>query len=72
METVTERKNGEAPTRLLVSTQDAARMLGVCTRTVWGLTRDGELPCVRIGARVLYAPETLARWVAARERASKD
>jgi excisionase family DNA binding protein len=72
METVTKKTNGEAPARLLVSTHEAARMLGVCTRTVWELTRAGELPCVRIGVRVLYSPDTLRRWVAARERAAKE
>jgi excisionase family DNA binding protein len=72
MDTATAKTNGEAGTPLLVSMREAAQLLGVCARTVWGLTRAGELPCVRIGVRVLYSPDTLRRWVAARERASKE
>ena len=39
---------------LLVSEREAGRLLGVTPRTVFALRRAGELPAVKIGARVLY------------------
>jgi excisionase family DNA binding protein len=42
---------------------DAAKMLCVSPRTVWAMTRDGGLACVRIGRRVLYAPEDIQAFV---------
>ena len=38
--------------RLLVSYRDAAKMLGVCERSVWQLVRDQQLPKVTIGRSV--------------------
>jgi excisionase family DNA binding protein len=59
--------NPNEPERLLVSARNAARMLGISTRTLWTLTRCGGIPCVRIGARVLYSADTLRKWIATRE-----
>lgn len=58
----------EPETRLLVGTRDAAKRLSVSERTLWGLTKAGSLPCVRIGFRVLYSLETLQRWIQDSER----
>ena len=35
--------------RLALRPRDAARMLGVSPRTLWGWTRDGIVPHVRLG-----------------------
>ena len=48
---------------LVVSVKEAARMLGVCERTVRTLTRDGVLPVVRIASRVLYSREALIEFI---------
>lgn len=42
----------------------AARMLSISTRTLWKLTSRGEIPCVRVGRRVLYEVEQLRQWLA--------
>ncbi len=47
-------KSSTTPERLLVSATEAARMLSISPRTLWSLTRDGEIPCVRVRHRVLY------------------
>jgi excisionase family DNA binding protein len=54
---------------LLLDEAEAARLLGVAPRTLWSLADAGELPCVRIGRRKLYAVETLRRFIAEREAA---
>jgi len=55
-------------TRLLLSARDTAAALGVCERTLWERTRTGEIPCVRIGRRVLYEPRDLEAWIAQQKR----
>ncbi len=58
--------SGEVP--ILVGIDEAARMLGVSSRTVWTLTDSDSLPHVRIGRRVLYPVDALRRWTAERTR----
>jgi len=36
---------------LLVTPREAAKVLSVCEKTLWTLTKCGELPAVRIGRR---------------------
>ena len=47
----------------LLDINQAAKTLCVSPRTVWTLTREGALVCVRIGRRVLYAPEDIRAFV---------
>ena len=48
---------------LLVSEREAARLLGgLCLKTLFNLRRQG-LPFVRVGARVMYSPDDLRRWI---------
>jgi predicted site-specific integrase-resolvase len=53
---------------LALRPRDAARMLGVSPRTLWGWTRAGIVPCVRVGAgkrrTVLYPVADLRAWLA--------
>ncbi len=51
-------------TPLLLSATEAARMLSISPRTLWSLTRDGEIPCVRVRHRVLYDIEDLRAYIA--------
>ena len=53
---------------LVVSVEIAAKMLGVCERTVRNLTKRGELPVVRIAGRVMYSKEDLTEFVRQRSR----
>lgn len=53
---------------VLLSIHDAAAALGVSRRTLWSMTAPrGSIPCVRIGSRVLYRPESLRDWAQAQE-----
>lgn len=53
--------------RLLLSTRDAAKMLGISDRTLFSLTQSEQLPCVRIGSSKRYSIETLKKWIQATE-----
>ncbi len=51
---------------LLLKPNDAARMLGISPRTLWGLQ---DLPRVRIGRSVRYDIEDLKKLIASRKDA---
>jgi len=55
-------QNQEMP-RLLVTAREAAKMLSICEKTLWTLTKNGQIPSVRIGAAVRYDPRDLTRWI---------
>jgi hypothetical protein len=40
----------------LLTVPQAAKTINICPRTLWKLTREGAIACVRIGRRVFYAP----------------
>ena len=52
--------NGAAP--ILLNLRDAARALAISSRSLWEWTKAGKVPHVRLGRRVLFAPEDLRRW----------
>jgi hypothetical protein len=53
--------------------REAAKALSISPRLLWQLTKDGHVPCVRVGAgkrkTVLYPVDALQRWL--REQAAK-
>ena len=56
-------KAGEEGPRLLLTPSDAARALAISSRKLWALTKEGEMPCVRIGRAVRYDVADLQKWV---------
>src|SRR4051794_27136329 len=58
--------NPEQTGALLWKPREAATALGISERTLWDLTRGNDVPHVRIGRAVRYAPEDLRAWVHAR------
>jgi excisionase family DNA binding protein len=60
---------------LAMRPRDAAGALGISPRLLWQLTKDGEIPCVRVGAgkrrTVLYPLAELQAWLARRASAGK-
>lgn len=55
---------------LLLNCIEASKALGICTKTLWTLTKAGSIPCVRIGVRVLYDPLDLKRWIESQKTAA--
>lgn len=52
----------------LLSVKECAAKLGISERTLHAHTAPrGTLPCVKIGVRVGYRPETVEQWLCERE-----
>ncbi len=60
---------------LALRPRDAARVLCVSPRTLWGWTQAGIVPCVRVGTgkrrTVLYPVADLHAWLAGRSERAK-
>jgi excisionase family DNA binding protein len=52
---------------LALRPREAARALNISPRTLWQLTKDGHIPCVRVGSgkrkTVLYPLADLQAWL---------
>jgi excisionase family DNA binding protein len=53
--------------RLLWTCREAAAALNVSERTLWKLTNEGDIPCVRIGRAVRYDPADIRAWIDAQK-----
>jgi excisionase family DNA binding protein len=56
------RERGEELAALLKQAE-AARILAVSERTLWQLTKQGKIECVRVGRSVRYARAALAAFI---------
>lgn len=57
-------KEPKAPEEeLLLSTREAAKRLSISERTLFALTKSGQLPCVRLGMAKRYSVESIKNWV---------
>jgi excisionase family DNA binding protein len=56
-----------AAARLLLTAAEAALALAISERTLWQLTRDKEIPVVRLGRSVRYDPADLKRFIESRK-----
>lgn len=57
----------ETSTPLALRPREAAKALGISERLLWQLTKDGHVPCVRLGdgkrKSVLYPLAQLQEWL---------
>ena len=51
------------PLPLAMRPATAAKAIGVSERTLWNLTRRGEIPHARTGAVVLYPTAAVLKWL---------
>jgi excisionase family DNA binding protein len=55
------------PSPLALRPREAAKALSISPRLLWQLTKDGHVPCVRVGngkrQTVLYPLEELKAWL---------
>jgi len=49
--------------KLLLTPREAAKALSVCERTLYALTKKGELPVVHIGRAVRYSVADIKQWI---------
>ena len=54
-------------TRLL-DYPEAAKLLGLCERTIASLKAKGEIPHIKIGKRVKFSEDSLQRWLSSKEQ----
>ena len=47
----------------LVDAKVACRLIGIGTRSLWSLTKNGAIPSRRIGRSVRYSPLELKTWM---------
>jgi excisionase family DNA binding protein len=63
------------PAPLALRPREAARALGISPRLLWQLTKDGHIPCVRVGSAkrrtVLYPLADLQAWLTRHAAAAK-
>jgi len=68
MGTQTRWQHDKSRTRIMepltLSVNDAAKVLGVSSRTVWALITDGKLPAVKLGKRTLIRHADLQTFAA--------
>lgn len=48
---------------LTVNAATAAKMIGISSRLLWEKTKAGEVPCIRIGRKLLYSRQKLQAFV---------
>jgi excisionase family DNA binding protein len=57
---------------LALRAKEAAKALGISPRHLWQLTKDGDIPCARIGSgkrqTVLYPAQTIQEWLESKTR----
>lgn len=56
---------------LALRPRDAARVLGVCTRTLYSWVREGRIRPLKIGGTVLYPVETLRAFLSKHAEAAE-
>jgi excisionase family DNA binding protein len=56
---------------MLLTSRQAARMLAISERTLWSLTKDGQIPAVRFGRSVRYDPRDLNAWIQSAKNSRK-
>ena len=52
-----------AAPRLLLTPRQAAKALSISEKTLYNYTKSGDIPVVRFGRCVRYAPDDLKRWI---------
>ena len=61
------RTTANLPSPLALRPREAAKALGISPRLLWQLTKDGHIPCVRVGSgkrrTVLYPLADLQAWL---------
>ncbi|UCD51439.1 MAG: helix-turn-helix domain-containing protein [Phycisphaerales bacterium] len=48
---------------LLLTARQTARLLSISERSLYSLTKAGDLPAVRIGRSVRYDPADIRAWI---------
>jgi len=58
--------------KLLVTPREAAKALSICEKTLWTLTKRGDLPAVRINRAVRYDVADLQAFINRQKGAGRE
>lgn len=58
--------------RRTIKVAEAAEYIGVSKDTIYKLVREGEIPHIRLGKRILFRIESLEAWLQEREAGPED
>lgn len=58
--------------RLAVGAREAAKMVGICEKTLWTLSQRGDIPSIRVLGRRLYPVDALRQWINEKLREGAD
>lgn len=53
---------------MLLTARQTAQMLAISERSLYSLTKAGDLPAVRIGRSVRYDPTDIRAWIASAKK----
>lgn len=56
----------ESPKPLALRPREAAEALAICPRTLWRLTKEGDVPSIKLGRATLYSVAALEAWLEAK------
>ena len=66
-----QRKTEQTIEPMLFTARQAARMLSLSERTLYAITKAGDLPAVRCGRLVRYDPADLRAWIESSKKSEK-
>ena len=67
--TDTDRERTNDPEQLLAPVKRACELLGgVSERWLWGATKSGLIPHVKLGTRTMYPVDDLQHWINAQKK----
>jgi excisionase family DNA binding protein len=58
--------------RLALRMRELAKALNLSVRTIWGLTKAGVIPHVRVGGSVLYPIDAVHQWLQEQAKANVE
>ena len=58
-------------TKMTVSVQEAAAMIGISKPTMYALIREGDIPCVHVGKKIVIARQAILDWLSEGENYGK-
>jgi|YNPBryunderm2012_1023409.scaffolds.fasta_scaffold24016_3 excisionase family DNA binding protein len=68
-----ERTAITSQAKFLLSVAETARALNVSRKKLWEITAPrGDLPCIKIGTRVLYSPADIMAWIERQKLQSQE
>ena len=57
--------------RMTYTTYEVADYLGLSKDMIYKMAREGEIPCARIGRRLLFKKESIDKWFSSIEEMNK-